>query len=303
MTSLKYTPVTLNNVAGSGTFLVSAVSGKHPNASGTNVLQMYWKLTNGGITSTDLTFNYLDADVVGDENQYELGRYNGSWAFLSPIILNTVANTVRINGINSFSDWSLGEPGALPVELTSFTAAIIGNKVKLNWKTETEINNYGFEVERQLGIKGQSSNGWEKIGFVNGNGNSNSPKNYSFLDDNISSGKFLYRLKQIDNDGQFEYSSVVEIDLGNPTQYSLEQNYPNPFNPNTTIKFSIPRADNVKIKLFNLLGQEVETIIDETLEAGTHSINFNAQNINSGVYLYKIETGSYVQTRKMTLIK
>ena len=119
---------------------------------------MYWKLTNGGLTSADLTFNYLDSDVVGDENQYELGRYNGiSWDIISPITLNTTNNTASIAGINSFSDWTLGEDGALPVELKSFTAITIGSKVRLNWNTATETNNYGFEIERAQTFKFFSS--------------------------------------------------------------------------------------------------------------------------------------------------
>jgi hypothetical protein len=241
--------------------------------------------------------------VVGDENQYELGRYNGiSWDIISPISLNTTSNTAGIAGINSFSDWTLGEDGALPVELKSFTATTIGSKVRLNWNTATEINNYGFEIER---AKSSTSSllVWEKIGFVNGSGNSNSPKSYTFIDDNVSSEKYSYRLKQIDNDGQFEYSSPVQIDLGSLSTFSLHQNYPNPFNPSTTIQFSLPTALNVKIIIFNLLGQEIQTLVNETKEAGIHEIIFDAQNLNSGVYLYKIEAGFYIQTRKMTLIK
>jgi hypothetical protein len=299
----KYTPVELSNVVGSGTFTVNAIPGMHPNAPGSNLLQMYWKLTNGGLTSADLTFHYLDADVVGDENQYELGRYNGiSWDIISPISLNTTSNTASIAGINSFSDWTLGEDGALPVELKSFTATTIGSKVRLNWNTATEINNYGFEIERAK-TSNYSLLLWEKIGFINGNGNSNSPKSYTFIDDNVSSEKYSYRLKQIDNDGQFEYSSPVQIDLGSLSTFSLHQNYPNPFNPSTTIQFSLPAALNVKIIIFNLLGQEIQTLVNETKEAGIHEIIFDAQNLNSGVYLYKIEAGSYIQTRKMTLIK
>lgn len=299
----KYTPVELSNVVGSGTFTVNAIPGIHPNAPGSNLLQMYWKLTNGGLTSADLTFHYLEADVVGDENQYELGRYNGiSWDIISPISLNTTSNTASIAGINSFSDWTLGEDGALPVELKTFTVTTIGSKVRLNWNTATEINNFGFEIERA-----KTSNSslllWEKIGFVNGSGNSNSPKSYTFIDDNVSSEKYSYRLKQIDNDGQFEYSSPVQIDLGSLSTFWLNQNYPNPFNPSTTIQFSLPAALNVKIIIFNLLGQEIQTLVNETKEAGIHEIIFDAQNLNSGVYLYKIEAGSYIQTRKMTLIK
>ena len=299
----KYTPVELSNVVGSGTFIVNAIPGMHPNAPGSNLLQMYWKLTNGGLTSADLTFHYLDADVVGDENQYELGRYNGiSWDIISPISLNTTNNTASIAGINSFSDWTLGEDGALPVELKSFTATTIASKVRLNWNTATEINNYGFEIERAKTLT-SSLLVWEKIGFVNGSGNSNSPKSYTFIDDNVSSEKYSYRLKQIDNDGQFEYSSPVQIDLSSLSTFPLHQNYPNPFNPSTTIQFSLPAALNVKIIIFNLLGQEIRTLVNETKEAGIHEIIFDAQNLNSGVYIYKIEAGSYIQTRKMTLIK
>jgi hypothetical protein len=300
----KYTPVELNNVVGSGAFTVTAIPGLHPNALGSNMLQMYWKLTNVGLTSADLTFNYLDADVVGDENQYELGRYNGiSWDIISPITLITTNNTASIAGINSFSDWTLGEDGALPVELTSFSATTTGPTVRLNWNTATETNNYGFEIERMSSIKSQTSDSWEKIGFVNGNGNSNSPRSYTFVDDKVSSEKYFYRLKQIDNDGQFEYSPTVQVDLGNLSTFSLDQNYPNPFNPSTTIKFSLPAALNVRITIFNLLGQEIQTLVNETKEAGIHEINFTAQNLNSGVYLYKIEAGSFIQIRKMTLIK
>ena len=189
------------------------------------------------------------------------------------------------------------------MELTSFSATSTGSTIRLDWNTATEINNYGFEIERKVGSPQSSVGNYEKIGFVNGNGNSNSPKDYSFVDDKVSLEKYSYRLKQIDNDGQFEYSSTVQVDLENLSTFSLDQNYPNPFNPSTTIKFSLPTASNVKITIFNLLGQEIQTLVDETKEAGIHEINFNAQNLNSGVYLYKIEAGSYIQTRKMTLIK
>jgi hypothetical protein len=297
-TALEYTPVTLSNVVGSGIFTVSAVDGIHPNATGTDFLQMYWKLTNGGIISADVTFNYLQSDVVGDETSYDLFRYNGIMIPYSPFSLNAATNVASVSGLNSFSDWTLGIDGNVPVELSSFTANVIGKSVKLNWQTETEVNNYGFEIERSV-----AKNSWEKIGFVNGSGNSNSQKKYSFTDENVLSEKYSYRLKQVDNDGQFEYSKTIEVSLIKPAQFSLEQNYPNPFNPNTTIKFSIPEASNVKVVVFNLLGEEIKTLLNEQKESGTHSVIFNATNLNSGVYLYKIEAGSFIQTRKMTLVK
>ena len=166
---------------------------------------MYWKLTNGGLTSTTITFNYSESDVVGDENSYSLFRYNGSWAPFSPITLNTTNNTVTANNVSVFSDWTLGVDDPLPVELSSFTANVIGKSVKLSWQTETEVNNYGFEIERSI-AKGN----WEKIGFVNGSGNSNSQKNYTFEDKNLIVGKYHYRLKQLDNDGQLSLIHISE---------------------------------------------------------------------------------------------
>jgi hypothetical protein len=192
----------------------------------------------------------------------------------------------------------------LPVELTSFTASIIGSKVKLNWQTATEVNNYGFDVERQAHTSTSLSvTEWEKIGFVNGNGNSSSPKSYSFIDDKALSGKYSYRLKQIDNDGQFEYSKNIEVDLGTPKTFELNQNYPNPFNPTTIISYNLPEAANVKLTIFNILGQEIKTLVNEYKEAGTHKVEFNASELDSGLYIYRLQAGSRVQTRKMTLIK
>ncbi len=198
---------------------------------------------------------------------------------------------------------------ALPVELASFSASVKNNSVNLFWKTETEVNNYGFEVERNTPInplsrgEAEGRGVWKKIGFVDGNGNSNSPKTYSFTDNDVLSGKYYYRLKQIDNDGKYEYSKAIEVDLGVPQKFELTQNYPNPFNPVTTIRFSILEATDVKLTLFNILGQEIKSLVNEYKEAGIYTINLNASDLNSGIYIYKLEAGSFVQSRKMTLIK
>jgi len=188
--------------------------------------------------------------------------------------------------------------GALPVELSSFSASIYRNSVKLNWRTETEVNNYGFDVERKTNISN-----WESINFVNGNGNSNSPKDYSYTDESVNNGKYFYRLKQIDNDGAFSYSKLVEADFNSIMEFSLTQNYPNPFNPTTTFNVTLPISGNVKITIYNLLGQEVKTLANEFKESGVYTFNFDAKDLNSGIYLYKLEANGYSQTRKMTLIK
>jgi hypothetical protein len=193
---------------------------------------------------------------------------------------------------------------ALPVELSSFTAQVLRNSgVQLNWITETEIDNYGFEVERsELNVQSSS---WKNIAFVEGHGNSNSPNEYSFLDKGISYGKYLYRLKQIDNDGTFEYSNEIEVDAGEiPNGFVLEQNYPNPFNPSTTIRFAINESVPASLKIYDALGNKITELFNEQTEAGKiYNLEFEGGTLSSGIFFYKLETPSHTIHRKMILIK
>ena len=200
----------------------------------------------------------------------------------------------------------------LPVELTTFTASIVDNNVELNWQTATEVNNYGFEIQRNTPLlfpsregKEQSDRGvWKKVGFVNGHGNSNTPKEYSFIDKTAeNSGKYFYRLKQVDVDGQFEYSPEIEVTIGAPAKFELSQNYPNPFNPTTNIRFTLPEAGNVKLAVYNLLGQKVVDLINQNMEAGFHNITFNGSKLTSAIYIYRLEAGNNEMIRKMLLVK
>jgi hypothetical protein len=191
----------------------------------------------------------------------------------------------------------------LPVELSSFTVVVVNEtNVALNWETKTEVNNYGFDIQRRTDTD-DPEEGWISLGFVEGNGNSNSPKRYSFRDTNPWGGsKFIYRLKQIDTDGKFEYSDVVEIELI-PTKYELYQNYPNPFNPNTNIKFSLPEATRISIRVYNTVGEEITEILNKEYEAGYHKVEFNAGNYASGIYFYRLESKSFNDVKKLILIK
>lgn len=190
--------------------------------------------------------------------------------------------------------------GPLPVELSIFTAALSKNEINLFWKTETEVDNYGFEVERRIDDKD-----WNQITFVSGNGNSNSPKEYSYSDKDLFAGgsRFQYRLKQIDNDGSFEYSDVVELEVV-PDQYELSQNYPNPFNPSTVIEFSLPEdAANVELSIYNTLGEKVAELVNTSLAAGRYQYQWNGQNVASGTYIYKLRTDQFTSVKKMLLLK
>jgi Secretion system C-terminal sorting domain len=200
----------------------------------------------------------------------------------------------------------------LPVELSSFKVnSVEGAKAQLEWETATEVNNYGFDIERSIVAEEDAfeteSYDWEKVSFVEGHGNSNSPKLYSFTDKNlVGNSKFVYRLKQIDIDGTFEYSDAVEVEVL-PTKYELMQNYPNPFNPSTKIKFSLPEDAKIAINIYNILGEKVASILNKELKAGFHQVDFNSKTagygIASGVYIYTIQTKNFSQVKKMILMK
>ncbi|MFH0735329.1 MAG: T9SS type A sorting domain-containing protein [bacterium] len=207
--------------------------------------------------------------------------------------------TVYSNNNNYYSIGAQTSAGTLPVELSSFTASITNNTVNLNWATATEINNYGFEVEKSL-----DKTNWNKIAFVEGHGNSNNVNNYAYTDNQIAkSGYYYYRLKQLDNDGAFTYSDITEVNVNMPSKFELAQNYPNPFNPTTKISYSIPEASSVKMTIYNTIGQIVRTINQGYKEAGSYTVEFNGSDLNSGIYFYKLEAGKNNQIRKMILIK
>ena len=192
----------------------------------------------------------------------------------------------------------------VPVELTSFTATVMQNTVILNWQTATETNNSGFELQRSQmsNVKGQTD--WQVVGFVPGFGTTTEPKSYSFIDENLSAGKYQYRLKQIDFDGTFEYSNTIDVEINSPTEFSLEQNYPNPFNPSTNIRYTISSRQFVTLKIFNSLGEEIETLVNEFQEAGVHSkLYILNSTLPSGVYYYQLRSGSFVETKKMILLR
>ena len=201
-------------------------------------------------------------------------------------------------------------PEFIPVELVSFTANVIGNDIELTWQTATETNNMGFDVERgqMSNVNGQMD--WESIGFVQGLGTTTKPKIYSFSDENVSPGNYQYRLKQIDFDGSFSFSNIIEIEVGSPDEFSLEQNYPNPFNPSTKINFTIPSVEThsdasllVTLKVYDVIGNEVAILVNEVKPAGNYGIEFGGSDLTSGIYFYQLKAGVFVETKKMILLK
>ena len=191
-------------------------------------------------------------------------------------------------------------PNQTPVELLSFSALTDGNNVVLNWKTATETNNQGFEIQRS---QGSGLHRWQDIGFIRGSGTTTEPHTYSFCDDDLQSGIYQYRLKQLDFNGSFEYSNIIELEVTSPEAFVLQQNYPNPFNPTTTIDFIVPQAGFVTLAVYNTLGEQVALLANGIMSEGAHTATFNTKSLPSGAYVYKLQAGNSVLTKKMLLMK
>jgi len=190
--------------------------------------------------------------------------------------------------------------GGVPVELVSFSAEARGDEVHLQWETATELNNLGFEIERK-----SEKYDWRMIGFKEGKGTTTEYQKYIFVDEGFDggTGKLFYRLKQIDYDGSYEYSDEIEVEVGLPTEFSLSQNYPNPFNPSTSIQYAVSSRQFVSLKVYDVLGNEVATLVNEEKPAGNYTVEFNGIGLPSGIYFYRLQTGSFVETKKMVLLK
>jgi hypothetical protein len=275
------TDTTGNFIWSSGTAFGPASPNWSYTASGfySNHLGGCHRLPNGNTFICEATSGYLfEVDASG----------NTVWSY------NRGGEIARANRYGQEYTGLIG----IPVELTSFTANVVEKNVTLNWITATETNNSGFEIQRSL-----DNSNFVKIGFLSGAGTTTELTRYSYQDNDLENGMYYYRLKQIDFDGTFSFSDVIQADVNTKLDFTLYQNYPNPFNPSTTIKYQIPNSSKVLLKVYNILGKEIATLVNETKEAGTHSVNFDASSLASGVYIYKISSNESVQTKRMILVK
>ncbi|HEY6626557.1 MAG TPA: T9SS type A sorting domain-containing protein, partial [Ignavibacteriaceae bacterium] len=179
--------------------------------------------------------------------------------------------------------------------------SVRNSEVDLLWSTASELNNMGFEIERSI----DNSDNFVTVGFVNGKGNSTEINYYSFIDHPQVSGinQLYFRLKQVDFDGTFSYSDVVNVSYDVPTEFVLSQNYPNPFNPSTRINYFVPKESFVSIKVYDFLGREVMALVNESRAVGSYEMVFDASNLPSGTYFYTLIAENYSSTKKMILIK
>ncbi len=289
-------------------------------AGGPYTAQINTTISLNGSNSTDpdeSCGDFIDSyswDINLDGNYGDLTGSNPELEVKGPYFNAGNIYTMRLLVTDGFGATNIDEAqitvqSELPVELTSFAAEISDGKVLLKWTTASEIKNYGFDVERRIINPGEDSTGtlsineWQKVGFVEGHGNSNLPNDYSFLDNSISINEFEYRLKQIDFNGNFEYSNKVKVDLSVSEGFSVKQNFPNPFNPTTKIEYSIPKPGFVQLKVYDILGREIRTLVEEIKQAGKYTIDFNAENLASGLYIYKLISGNYKASKKLLLMK
>jgi hypothetical protein len=265
-------------------------------------------------TATDPGTEILNGELTHNQARIFTGD-TVSWYFnftasdsLDWDTLYSVANSVNGDGIPNTADrWNFGPnfPVRLlddvPVELLSFNAASSNGSIVLTWTTSTETNNKGFEIQRSQKSASKSRN-WERIGFVEGNGTTTLTHQYSYSDNNNISGKIYYRLKQIDFNGAYTYSQAVEV-ISSPLNFSLEQNYPNPFNPSTNLSFVIGKSSFVTLKVYNIIGKEVATLVSENKNPGKYNLKFNASKLTSGVYIYTLTAGNFSASKKLLLLK
>ncbi|MBK9331427.1 MAG: VCBS repeat-containing protein [Ignavibacteria bacterium] len=273
------------SISGSSTITAGSVNNIYVTESENG----YWELLN-----LDSTQAFIPQNSTNDTVEVTAGNVLGKFE------LHFIA--YRDCGGDTLLSKLVYVDNPLPVELAAFTSSVSGRNVSLIWTTYAELNNSGFEIERASDI--DKNIVWNKAGFVAGNGTSNQPNQYSFTDRNLESGKYKYRLKQIDFNGSYEYFELAEeISIGIPDKYDLSQNYPNPFNPVTTINYDLPKDGIVNIKVFDMLGREMKTLVNEMKNAGYYKLTFNASDLSSGAYFYRMISGDFVAVKKFVVMK
>jgi hypothetical protein len=303
--STRYNPVAFTSPLG-GTYTAAIVTGESPvTANNAASCMRTWTITGTNPANVTFTWNKTDAGASINSTSCTAWRYNGSaWTEMGGVTTGSDPTyTTTLSNVTSFSPWTIGNSGLLPVEMTSFTAVLQGTSALLKWATATETNNSGFQIERSI----EGSSVWAEVAFVKGAGTSSSPKTYSYEDKNLAPGKYVYRIKQIDNDGTttiYNPNALPRVDAGASNALQLGGNYPNPFNPTTNIQFSVPQDGYASLKVYNMIGQEVATLFSGMAKAGHYiPATFNASRLASGIYFARLQYSGKSLVQRMLLTK
>lgn len=268
----------------------------------TYLLVMKYAFNSGSNTDDEVSLFIFSSGVPSSEPSPTLGPLTGTGTdgndigrFAIRQGAESSAPNLKIDEIFIGNSWS----GVLPVEMNSFSSFVRGRDVTLFWSSDKEMNNAGFDIERAA-----EPGSWSRVGFVSGYGNSNSVNYYSYTDRGLATGKYYYRLKQTDINGNFQYFNLNnEVNIGIPVKFELSQNYPNPFNPSTNLEFGIPDLGFVSLKVYGASGREIATLVNEVKAAGYYSVKFNASGLSSGIYFYTLKADNFTATKKMLLMK
>ena len=315
-TATSYNPVILKNIGTVDTFAVRVQpTYDFPPNDSSKVVNRQWTITEsvpgGSNVTIGLQWNTNDqASGFNPSQPVYIGRFSGEfWLQTLATVFGVGPYLAQASGFTSFSAFGVGNEDALPIQLASFTGTIIaGNRVRLDWQTASEVNNYGFYIQRRAANVGE----WTEIdgSFVPGHGTTYVPQYYSYTDHVPLTAARQYRLRQVDLDGTSHFTDPIQVD--NPTSvpevaprvFTLMQNYPNPFNPSTEIKFSVETTNHARLEVYNTLGQKVATLFDGIAEAGQyHKVRFNASGLSSGVYFYRLVSGNRTDSKKLTLLR
>lgn len=318
-TTASYNPAIINYSGISDTFKVK-VKGTFDFAltNPDKVVNSQWSITENtaGGSVASVKFGWIQGQELPGfdiKSDVMIGRWDGTcWNPTHAVISGSGSSEdpfiALTSGLSAFSYFVVGNDGALPVELTNFSYIVTGRELRLNWKTATEKNSNTFDVER----KELNNNKWEHRGSIKANFMSNSPKDYSYFESNLDAGKYFYRLRMNDNDGSFQYSNTVAVEINKPGRFALLQNYPNPFNPSTLINYELPADAHVLIEVYDVKGGKVSCLVNEFRKAGFYSVEFNApgsgNHLSSGIYFYRMSAitanGSKLSiVKKMLYIK
>jgi hypothetical protein len=321
-TASNYLPVTMSFASGSAVASAS-VAQTNPTAGRDghpdNPVLALWTLAGSPPSAATLVLQYPNAvrQTGFVQSQAFAANWNGttwdSYRVNSVPSADVDPSSVTITNVGTFGTlgqvavfW--GDDLALPVELSAFSGFTAAEWVELKWTTATEKNNAGFDIERSAKPTGNATATWSKVGFVKGNGTTTAQNSYVY-NDHTAMGKVTYRLKQIDYNGNTEYSRTIDVDAGVPKSYDLKQNYPNPFNPATTISYAVPTPSRVTIKVYDILGREIATLVNDQKEAGRYVVAFSGSRYASGVYFYRLTASptsggsSFTETKKMVMVK
>jgi len=268
-----------------------------------NISALYYANSmDGGVTwSQNERLSDFFNSHLGWPNQNKMGDY---FDMVSDSNGASLAWAATFNSEQDVYYSYIADTTIIPVEFVSFSASVAANVVTLEWATATELNNHGFGIERSFDISNlpDGKAAWRMIDFREGKGTTTEPQTYSYLDEYLSTGIYQYRLKQIDFNGSFEYSDIVEVEIA-PLVFSLSQNYPNPFNPSTTISYQLPVNSFLTLKVYDVLGNEVATLVNEEKQVGEYEIEFSGSSLTSGIYFYQLKAGRFIETKKMVLMK